>query len=202
MRCLRFALGTLSIVLLTFSLVTAGLVPPPDTRFNAASNLLTLWWLPFALVLTSGLALLLPGYYARRSGDLVLLFDGCHWFSAAGAAASIEASYLSPGLLAARPGGLVGAFLNSPPLQFLGRISYSIYLVHALVLLVAGTLLEIALVRPVPAFRGAAEGLLRDAPGLLLAGILAAVIALSALTWWLVERPGQALFRRWAGIDR
>ena len=104
-------------------------------------------------------------------------------------------------VLAARPGGLVGALLCSRPLQYLGRISYSIYLVHALVLLLAGTLLEIALVRPVPAFRVAAEGLLVDAPGLLLAGILAAVIALSALTWQLVERPGQALFRRWAGMD-
>lgn len=113
---------------------------------------------------------------------------------------SLPAFVLMILVLATGMGGLVGRLLHSPPLQFLGRISYSIYLVHALVLLLAGTLLEIVLVRPVPGLRAAAEGLLVDTPGLLLAGILAAVVALSALTWRFVERPGQALFRHWAGL--
>ena len=124
---------------------------------------------------------------------LLLVWYDLTWISLPAFAAMI--------LVLAAGRGWPAALLCSAPLQFLGRISYSIYLGHALVLLLAGTLLEIALVRPVPAFRGAAEALLRDQPGLLLAGLLFAVVVLATLTWRFVERPGQALFRRLAGLD-
>ncbi|MET0425528.1 MAG: acyltransferase [Actinoplanes sp.] len=72
-------------------------------------------------------------------------------------------------------------------LTWLGQISYSLYLLHAVVLLV--------LVRAVPDL-GTQPGVIRVATGL---AYLAAAFGLAWLSYRMVELPGQALGRRLAG---
>jgi peptidoglycan/LPS O-acetylase OafA/YrhL len=78
------------------------------------------------------------------------------------------------------------------PLAWLGMISYSLYLIHPLVL---------NAFRDVPALHDASRGLVVQVP--LAAGLLAVIIAVSAATYYLVEKPmqraGHALARR---LDR
>jgi peptidoglycan/LPS O-acetylase OafA/YrhL len=75
-------------------------------------------------------------------------------------------------------------------LAWLGMISYSLYLIHPLVL---------NAFRDVPVLHDASTGLVVQVP--LAAGLLAVIIAASAATYYLVERPmqgvGRALARRW-----
>lgn len=84
---------------------------------------------------------------------------------------------------AARTGALERA-LAGAGWQGLGRISYSLYLVHVpLIPLAFGAW-----------GRAAGRGALPDAVGLLLAG--GAILATAALFWWAVERPSHALAAR------
>ncbi|MBD0272012.1 MAG: acyltransferase [Acetobacteraceae bacterium] len=79
--------------------------------------------------------------------------------------------------------GLVARALNAEPLVWLGRVSFSIYLLHMPVLAALERLLPLHRL-PLPPLGGA---LLRDAVA------LAAVLALSALAHRLVEEPGRRL---------
>jgi peptidoglycan/LPS O-acetylase OafA/YrhL len=75
-------------------------------------------------------------------------------------------------------------------LAWLGMISYSLYLIHPLVL---------DAFRDIPSLHYASRGLAVQVP--LACGLLAVIIAASAATYYLVERPmqkaGHALGRRW-----
>lgn len=90
-----------------------------------------------------------------------------------------------------RPGlwlpGLVGGLLRQPVLLWLGAISYSLYLVHMIPVVVA--------IRLMPPSLAAApwQGLY------LLAAVTGASLLLSALIFHAVERPGIALGQRLAG---
>ncbi len=71
--------------------------------------------------------------------------------------------------------GIVKRVLEAPPIQWLGKISYGIYVIHQLVLYLV--------VKELPAFTGAL-------PHTVLALIAAALtIALASLSWIVMERP-------------
>ena len=101
--------------------------------------------------------------------------------------------------------GLVSLILTSRPAAALGRWSYSIYMVHTLVLALLFSGLHAAQILfyrhwliDVPDGNVIIDlGFKYSASGLLLA-YLVAVVALAALTWRLIERPGQRFFNRLA----
>lgn len=103
-------------------------------------------------------------------------------------------------------GGGISRLLATAPAQALGRTSYSIYLVHTLVLMVMGRTVNLieagtgwALTAPLE-INGAARVLLLPgqpwAADLVALGYLAVVITLSAQTHRWIEQPGQKLFAR------
>jgi len=79
------------------------------------------------------------------------------------------------------------AGLAGPGWQFLGRISYSLYLVHVPVLALGFAIWG----------RLAGRGMIADAIGLLLVGI--GIVATATLFWWAIERPSHALSTRLFG---
>lgn len=98
--------------------------------------------------------------------------------------------------------GAVSRLLLTNPAQALGRWSYSIYMVHTLVLAVVGrsvslieAVADVALTVP-HEVNGATRVLLVLGDGwsndLAAAAYLAVVVVLSAFTWRWIERPGQA----------
>jgi peptidoglycan/LPS O-acetylase OafA/YrhL len=108
--------------------------------------------------------------------------------------------------------GLVTKVLSSRPLQFLGRISYSIYMTHVVVLLIVRlsvNLAEHVLHRTLvstasqvygPSY-GHAEVITIGGPWVLdIATFVAAtaIIAISAVTYRYIEEPGRRLFARLA----
>jgi peptidoglycan/LPS O-acetylase OafA/YrhL len=84
--------------------------------------------------------------------------------------------------------GRANAFLLSGPVQFLGRISYSLYAVHFVVL--------VTLCSWVFGTTGAWPTALRDAAALLV--MLGGSLALAALITRSVDVPGQKLANRFA----
>lgn len=82
--------------------------------------------------------------------------------------------------------GLAQDTFRGAPFQFLGKISYSIYLMHVPVLMIGLAAWN----------RLAGRSIAADAAGLVLA--IVGVIAVSYIFWWLIERPAhrwsQALF--------
>jgi len=101
--------------------------------------------------------------------------------------------------------GLVSRLLTSRPGAALGRWSYSIYMVHTLVLAVLFSAIhagEILFHRrwliDLPDGNTIIDlGFKHYASGLLFL-YLAAVVALAAFTWRVIERPGQRFFNRLA----
>ena len=112
--------------------------------------------------------------------------------------------------------GVLSQLLSTAPVQFLGRISYSVYMIHGLVISAIGgasRVLERLLHQSFHATGGEVFGptapadtlnwpiisfgnlWLNDAYGLF---YLAVLIGLSALTYHYIERPGQRLFARLA----
>lgn len=91
------------------------------------------------------------------------------------------------GLIVCRPGsGERPGFLDYRPMLFLGSISYSLYLLHFLALMIMVRFPEIA----------EASGVARFAVAFLL------TTALSVLTYTLIEYPSNRLGRRWFGGQR
>jgi peptidoglycan/LPS O-acetylase OafA/YrhL len=119
--------------------------------------------------------------------------------------------YLAPPLFAlavlvfAGERGAVSRVLVSRPAAALGRWSYSIYMVHTLVLAMLFSGLHAAQIlfhrqwlRELPDGNMIIDlGFKHYASGVMVL-YLAAVIALAALTWRLIERPGQRFFNRLA----
>lgn len=108
--------------------------------------------------------------------------------------------------------GLASRLLASRPAQALGRWSYSIYLIHTLVLVVIGRAVnliadrtDLTLTAPLEV-NGAIRVLLLPgqawAADALAVAFLATVVALSAATYRWIERPGQRLFARLADRSR
>lgn len=99
-------------------------------------------------------------------------------------------------LLAFPNAALVPALLSTKPLVWLGRRSYSVYMVHAFVVLLAEYFVKALGARPVAALDSIYPGL---ATTLNLAVVVAAVLALSNLTYRFVELPGGRVLRRALG---
>ncbi|MEJ0042712.1 MAG: acyltransferase [Rhizomicrobium sp.] len=106
-------------------------------------------------------------------------------------------------LVFAGEGGMVSRALTAAPAAALGRWSYSIYMVHTLVLAVLFSAVHMA----EPVFHRTwlvqtPDGNAILAPGggndFAMAAVLAMVVALAAFTWRYIERPGQRLFNRLA----
>jgi peptidoglycan/LPS O-acetylase OafA/YrhL len=103
-----------------------------------------------------------------------------------------------------RGDGLLGRLLELPVLQHLGKISYSIYLTHTVLIDLVYPSLDALVETGLVGYRRGpeAEDLLwlgskfTDDLGLLV--YLAAIIAVSTLTYRFVELPGQQLVRRWS----
>jgi peptidoglycan/LPS O-acetylase OafA/YrhL len=112
-------------------------------------------------------------------------------------AASFAAPFVFASLLAtlmAFPGApLLPRLLESKPFVWLGARSYSIYMVHAFVILLAEYAVRIVGPRPIVAIDSISPGL---AATLTYGVIIAAVILLSDLTYRLVEVPGGKFVRR------
>jgi peptidoglycan/LPS O-acetylase OafA/YrhL len=119
--------------------------------------------------------------------------------------------YLAPPLFVlavlafAGEGGAISRLLAARPTAALGRWSYSIYMTHTLVLALlfsaahAGQILFHRLwLRDLPDGSTIIDLGFRHYASALMLAYLAVVIALSALTWRLIERPGQRLFARLA----
>ena len=83
--------------------------------------------------------------------------------------------------------------LETAPFVWLGKRSYSIYMVHALVILLAEYAVRAAGPRPVEMLDSIAGGF---AATVTYGGVIAAVILLSNLTYLYVEIPGGAFLRR------
>ena len=94
--------------------------------------------------------------------------------------------------------GVVAQLLSSRAAQFLGRVSYSIYLVHMPILQVSTIVLKRVL--GVPFHSDSHRQTLEIASpwlgDLLFAGALIAVLALARFTYVLVEEPGRRFGRR------
>lgn len=100
------------------------------------------------------------------------------------------------GALVMSPGTIVGRALATGPLVWLGRRSYSIYMVHALVIILAEYACRGAGLARVHALDAAAHGALAWGSALL---IVAAVLAASDVTVRYVEVPGSRALRRLLG---
>jgi peptidoglycan/LPS O-acetylase OafA/YrhL len=92
--------------------------------------------------------------------------------------------------------GPVSRILNHRPMRFLGEISYSLYLVHYI--LVLGAFAFAALLGRVTAIDGAPwmNGSSPWLGDLITAGYLVAVVGVSALTYRFIEAPGRDWFNR------
>jgi len=95
-------------------------------------------------------------------------------------------------LLAFPRAAVVPAVLTVRPLLWLGQRSYSIYMVHAFVVLLAEYFVRAAGKHVVPSLEAVHPGL---APTLNLLVVLGAVLALSQLTYRWIELPGSRLIR-------
>jgi peptidoglycan/LPS O-acetylase OafA/YrhL len=99
--------------------------------------------------------------------------------------------------------GLLANFMKSGPAQLLGRLSYSIYMVHIPILIAMSTVLKYALgVAPVVIGPDNPVPNLAVNPwggDLLVAGTLITVLAVSYVTYSTIERPGRLYGRRVVG---
>ncbi|WP_375310683.1 acyltransferase [Bradyrhizobium sp. A5] len=109
-------------------------------------------------------------------------------------AAPLTFAALLGSLLAFPKAAPLPRLLEWAPLVWLGRRSYSVYMVHAFVILLAEYFVRAMGPRPIAALDTICNGL---AASLMLAIIVLAVLILSHLTYTLVEIPGGKLMNRW-----
>lgn len=198
----------LPISLLAIVVISKGLYQPPLTDellrgaagFGAGVTCHALWKTgrlarpgPAAASLLEILAVgLIVAIISRQGGQ----FDR-YW--------EVIASFAFAILVFAGDGGVVSGLLRRGSVRFVGRVSYSIYMVHSLVILVGLRLLLLADPRLGLGVMGTwvVDGQNVDAitgsgfvPGLIWAGVFAAVLAVSALTWRWIEEPGRQWARR------
>jgi peptidoglycan/LPS O-acetylase OafA/YrhL len=101
--------------------------------------------------------------------------------------------------------GYIAAILMTNPLQFLGRISYSIYMVHAPVVLLVGVVLRRVLQIPThidPATQVLTFQVSSWFGDVLVIAIVAAIVVVSTLTFALIEAPARDYGRRLLGKRR
>lgn len=163
-----------------FFIVGAALAKHRVKVLNAALKLpkSLKWWLLGGAILAYSNAFWLPYYGTPQAGVIALLLRKMwfqEWIAAAGVLVFIS--------LAISSGSLSGV-LAAKPLQFLGSISYSLYLFHAVVLKVIVTVLGQVL--PMAA---------------VLAIAVAAAILVSTASWRYIEVPviqlGKVITKRW-----
>jgi len=112
-----------------------------------------------------------------------------------------EARYIAPAVFLALvfahadDRGLLSRFMATWPLQWLGRLSYSIYLTHLFLVAYVVPRLSQTVDRLVPG-----DVMLRE--GLVAAIYIALVMAFSLATWRFIELPGQRLAAAIAGRIR
>lgn len=105
-------------------------------------------------------------------------------------------------------GGVVSRALTSGPFQALGRLSYAIYIVHALVVLVFSQAASVLLVHPSGAvwrtetYDGISERILdvtgSALPDALTAVYLVTVVGVAVLIWRFIETPARNAVNGWA----
>jgi peptidoglycan/LPS O-acetylase OafA/YrhL len=101
--------------------------------------------------------------------------------------------------------GPVARLLNTKPAQFLGRISYSIYMVHEFIVVCTLIILKRAFDVPLEVYSIRKEPIAAINPwlgDLLVGGLLVAVITSAALTYAFVEEPGRLFGRRLVALSR
>ncbi len=106
-------------------------------------------------------------------------------------------------VFAAQSEGVVSRFLNTSLLRFLGKLSYSIYMVHMIVFTVAAVLAHYILKMPSIVVEREGADLVRyiNTPwaDLITFGLLVIVVGFSWITYTWVEAPWRDRFRRWSG---
>ena len=93
-------------------------------------------------------------------------------------------------------GGAISQILNLPPFRFLGRISFSIYMTHAIIVAIGGYVARIVFGLQKVSSEGGRTILQTDYAVLINLCILAVVVAVSSVTYVYVERNGQTLMKR------
>jgi peptidoglycan/LPS O-acetylase OafA/YrhL len=129
------------------------------------------------------------GSLVASFGLVVLVSD----YPAASFAAPFVFAILLASLMAFPKAPLLPRLLESKPLVWLGARSYSIYMVHAFVILLAEYAVRVVGPRPIEAIDSISPGL---ASTLTYGVIIVAVIVLSDFTYRLVEIPGGKFVRR------
>lgn len=133
----------------------------------------------------------------------VVLIAGLYWFAPLDGFSSILVFALVV-LVFAFDGGAVSRVLAGQPWALLGKISYSVYLLHFVLLSVLGGVVRAAQgVLHVPLYRDVGSVTLMDfgPPGtmdLLALAYAGSVIGLAVLSYRWIELPGQRLFERFA----
>lgn len=95
--------------------------------------------------------------------------------------------------------GVIADLLQSTPFQFLGQISYSVYMIHSFMLVSMMLVATRVLHMPITANHGAGAWSALDNPwigDLLVLGILTLVFVVAALTFRYVEEPGRLYGKR------
>jgi len=94
--------------------------------------------------------------------------------------------------------GLMSSVLKTSPMRFLGVVSYSVYMTHAIIVAMVENVFRYIIKLPVvaPEFAGSGRPPL-DTPwaGLIALGTVILVLAVSALTYRYIEVPGKSLGR-------
>ncbi|APH71843.1 acyltransferase family protein [Aquibium oceanicum] len=138
-------------------------------------------------------------------GCIVAYVGASHQNAAAFAAPLVFAFAIN---VFAHEGGHVSRLLRWRPFLTVGMLSYSIYMIHMFVLLrclnvgrLADKVLGTEILRPMDG--NAAHGLVIDfgnrfAGDLAIVGVLGVIVAISYVTYRVIERPGQQAFRRLA----
>jgi peptidoglycan/LPS O-acetylase OafA/YrhL len=98
--------------------------------------------------------------------------------------------------------GWLSGLLSRPLFQFIGKLSYSIYMLHAIVLAMTENLFVYVLKFHKTSFEGAANVIVFKAANVVNVALIVVVIVVSALTYRFVELPWRTRFKRFAADNR